>query len=139
MKTLLFISLVLFFGSCTLDVELKPLNSSAIFNDGNSKMWMVEHLWIKQRDYAHPDRNKKDIITFYASGRCAVQKLNTFGDERGDVVDYKVIDKKILILNGKGKVWKFKITKLSEDNIELTPMKGTSFKYIMNLVPITEP
>ncbi len=126
-------------SACTLDVELKPLNSSAIFNDGNSKVWLVDHLWIKERDYVHPDRNKKDIITFYASGRCSVQKLNTFGDERGDVVDYKVIDKKILILSGKGKVWKFKITKLTEDNIELTPMKGTSFKYIMNLVPITEP
>ena len=139
MKTLFILSTLFFVSSCTLDVELKPLNSSAIFNDGNSKMWLVEHLWIKQRDYANPDRNKKDIITFYASGRCAVQKINTFGDERGDVVDYKVIDKKFLILSGKGKVWKFKVTKLSEGNIELTPMKGTSFKYIMNLVPITEP
>ena len=139
MKILSFFLFLYFITSCTLDVELKPLNSSAIFNDGNSKMWLVEHLWIKERDYAHPNRNKKDIITFYASGRCAVQKINTFGNEKGDVVDYKVIDKKIVILSGKGKVWKFKITKLSEENIELTPMKGTSFKYIMNLVPITEP
>lgn len=139
MKTLFILITLLFVSSCTLDVELKPLNSSAIFNDGNSKMWLVDNLWIKQRDYANPDRNKKDIITFYASGRCAVQKINTFGDEKGDVVDYKVIDKKILILSGKGKVWKFKITKLSEDNIELYPMKGTTFKYVMNLVPITEP
>ena len=68
-----------------------------------------------------------------------MQKLNTFGIEKGDIVDYKVIDKKILILTGKGKVWKFKVTKLSEDNIELTPMKGTHFKYVMDLVPITEP
>ena len=139
MKTLSLFLILYIISSCTLDVELKPLNSTAIFNDGNSKMWLVEHLWIKQRDYANPDRNKKDIITFYASGRCAVQKINTFGNEKGDVVDYKVIDKKIVILSGKGKVWKFKITKLSEGNIELTPMKGTSFKYIMNLVPITEP
>ena len=139
MKILSFFLFLYFITSCTLDVELKPLNSSAIFNDGNSKMWLVEHLWIKERDYAHPNRNKKDIITFYVSGRCAVQKINTFGNEKGDVVDYKVIDKKIVILSGKGKVWKFKITKLSEENIELTPMKGTSFKYIMNLVPITEP
>jgi hypothetical protein len=139
MKILSFFLFLYFITSCTLDVELKPLNSSAIFNDGNSKMWLVEHLWIKERDYAHPNRNKKDIITFYASGRCAVQKINTFGNEKGDVVDYKVIDKKIVILSGKGKVWKFKVTKLSEENIELTPMKGTSFKYIMNLVPITEP
>jgi hypothetical protein len=139
MKTRILVCVVLLLGGCTLDVELKPLNSSAIFNDGNSKMWLVEHLWIKQKDYAHPDRNKKDIITFYASGRCSVQKLNTFGDERGDVVDYQVINKHILILKGKGKVWQFVITKLSEDNIELTPMKGTAFKYVMNLVPITEP
>ena len=139
MKTLIILTTLLLVSSCTLDAELKPLNSTAIFNDGNSKMWLVDHLWRKQRDYANPDRNKKDIITFYASGRCAVQKINSFGDERGDVVDYKVIDKKFLILSGKGKVWKFKVTKLSEGNIELTPMKGTSFKYIMNLVPITEP
>jgi hypothetical protein len=111
MKILSFFLFLYFITSCTLDVELKPLNSTAIFNDGNSKMWLVDHLWIKQRDYANPDRNKKDIITFYASGRCAVQKINTFGNEKGDVVDYKVIDKKIVILSGKGKVWKFKITK----------------------------
>lgn len=139
MKILFVFLLLYFITSCTLDVELKPLNSSAVFNDGNSKMWLVEHLWIKERDYAHPNWNKKDIITFYVSGRCSVQKLNTFGDEKGDVVDYQVIDKKFLILTGKGKVWKFKITKLSEDNIELTPIKGTSFKYVMHLVPITEP
>ena len=139
MKTLIILTTLLLVSSCTLDVELKPLNSTAIFNDGNSKMWLVDHLWRKQRDYANPDRNKKDIITFFESGRCSVQKLNTFGTEKGDIVDYKVIDKKILILTGKGKVWKFKITKLSEDNIELTPMKGTHFKYVMDLVPITEP
>jgi hypothetical protein len=139
MKTLCLYLTLFIISSCTLDVELKPLNSTAIFNDGNSKMWLVNHLWRKQRDYANPDRNKKDIITFFESGRCSVQKLNTFGIEKGDIVDYKVIDKKILILTGKGKVWKFKITKLSEDNIELTPMKGTHFKYVMDLVPITEP
>ena len=139
MKTLCLYLTLFIISSCTLDVELKPLNSTAIFNDGNSKMWLVNHLWRKQRDYANPDRNKKDIITFFESGRCSVQKLNTFGIEKGDIVDYKVIDKKILILTGKGKVWKFKVTKLSEDNIELTPMKGTHFKYVMDLVPITEP
>jgi len=139
MKTLCLYLTLFIISSCTLDVELKPLNSTAIFNDGNSKMWLVNHLWRKQRDYANPDRNKKDIITFFESGRCSVQKLNTFGIEKGDIVDYKVIDKKSLILTGKGKVWKFKITKLSEDNIELTPMKGTHFKYVMDLVPITEP
>ena len=139
MKTLCLYLTLFIISSCTLDVELKPLNSTAIFNDGNSKMWLVDHLWSKQRDYANPDRDKKDIITFFESGRCSVQKLNTFGIEKGDIVDYKVIDKKILILTGKGKVWKFKITKLSEDNIELTPMKGTHFKYVMDLVPITEP
>ena len=91
---ILFVFLSLYFiTSCTLDVELKPLNSSAVFNDGNSKMWLVEHLWIKERDYAHPNRNKKDIIVFYESGRCSVQKLNTFGIEKGDIVDYKVVDK----------------------------------------------
>ena len=139
MKTLCLYLTLFIISSCTLDVELKPLNSTAIFNDGNSKMWLVDHLWSKQRDYANPDRDKKDIITFFESGRCSVQKLNTFGIEKGDIVDYKVIDKKILILTGKGKVWKFKVTKLSEDNIELTPMKGTHFKYVMDLVPITEP
>ncbi len=139
MKTLCLFFILYVISSCTLDVELKPLNSTAIFNDGNSKMWLVDHLWIKQRDFAHPSRNKKDIITFFESGRCSVQKINTFGIEKGDIVDYKVIDKKTLILTGKGKVWKFKITKLSEDNIELTPMKGTNFKYVMDLVPITEP
>jgi hypothetical protein len=139
MKPLCFLLCLYIISSCTLDVELKPLNSCAIFNDGNSKMWLVDHLWIKQRDYSNPMRNKKDIIVFFESGRCSVQKLNTFGIEKGDIVDYKVIDKKILILSGKGKVWKFKITKLTQENIELTPMKGTSFKYVMNLVPITEP
>ena len=102
-------------------------------------MWLVDHLWMKQRDYANPDRNKKDIITFYATGRCSVQKLNTFGDEKGDVVDFKVLNKKMLLLSGKGKIWKFKITKLTEDKIELTPMKGTKFKYVMNLIPVPEP
>lgn len=139
MKTCLFLLFFFILTACTLDVELKPLNSSAAFNDGNSKMWLVDHLWVKQRDYANPDRNKKDIITFYDSGRCVVQKLNTFGDEKGDVVDYQVIGKRILILRGKGKVWKFKITKLTEDMIELKPVKGSSFKYEMNLIPVTEP
>jgi len=139
MKTLFSLALLIIISSCTLDVELKPLNSSAVFDDGNSKMWLVDHLWVKQRDYANPERNQKDIITFYASGRCAVQKLHTFGDEKGDVVDFKVIGKKQLVLSGKGKVWKFKITKLTEDEIELTPMKGTNFKYVMHLVPVTEP
>ena len=139
MKIVLFFFLLISISACTLDVELKPLNSSAIFDDGNSKMWLVEHLWLKQRDYTNPDRNKKDIITFFASGKCAVQKINTFGNEKGDVVNFQVIGKKKLILTGKGKVWKFRITQLTENNIELRPLKGTQFKYIMNLVPITEP
>jgi len=125
--------------SCVPDSQFTAVDPYYVFHDDNSKMWQVNHLYKDGKDYAPVSRKYKEIITFYKSGNCYIQRMYTFGDERGKKASFTV--------NGENKSvsfffspenWEFKWSLLSEDKIILEPQENTT-PYRMELIPVTEP
>ncbi len=134
--------LILLFSSCTWDVETKPIYGNGALSDGNSKVWLVDHLFKKGLDFQQPDYFERDLIIFYASGFCRILKWKDFGKKKGDVFYYRLIrtqnqDPKLILLRDHRK-WEFVFNVFSNDKMILEPVNGTKFQYIMTIIPLPE-
>ena len=130
------------FSSCSWDVETKPIFGNGSLSDGNSKVWLVDHLFKNGLDYQQPEFYERDLIVFYSSNKCRILKWKDFGKSKGDVFFYLLIRKKDKLprLNlWKGnKKWEFNFTTFSNEKMILEPIEGTNFKYTMSLIPLPE-
>ena len=139
-------SLLLFsfflFTFCTYDVDLKPVDQSRLLNDGNSKFWIVDCLYKGRINHADPNLKNKDLIVFFVSGNCIIQKVNKFAQNRGDIYSYALIldefGNRKIVLKRKNKKWEFRLNIISSEKIRLTPLSKKNFEYDMVLIPFPE-
>ena len=111
-------------------------------SDGNSKVWLVDHLFKNGLDYQQPDYRERDLIIFYVNNKCRILKWKDFGNSKGDDFSYHLIKNDIelpkLILYRGQKKWEFLFTTFSNEKMILKPINGTMFKYEMSLIPLPE-
>ena len=144
MRFIFHFNVIIFFlvSSCSWDVETKPVNGNGALSDGNSKVWLVDHLFRNGLDYQQPEYKERDIIIFYVTGKCRILKWKDFGDTKGDQFYYQLVKGKSdlprLILYKEKKKWEFLFTTFSNEKMNLKPINGTKFKYEMNLIPLPE-
>ncbi len=144
MRLVSFFNLIIFFfvTSCSWDVETKPIYGNGVLSDGNSKVWLVDHLFKNGLDFQQPEYFERDLMIFYANSRCRILKWKDFGKLRGDVYFYRLIREENqlpkLILTKNKKKWEFVFTIFSNDKMNLEPVKGTKFKYSMSIIPLPE-
>jgi len=130
------------FSSCSWDVETKPIFGNSALSDGNSKVWLVDHLFKNGLDFQQPEVFERDLIIFFSTNKCRILKWKDFGKSKGDVFFYQLIRKKDKLPSlklWKGfKKWEFNLTTFSNEKMVLEPEKGTNFKYTMSLIPLPE-
>lgn len=139
MKIIYFFLLLCFLASCANSLDLKPVPLDPLFNDMNSKVWVIDQVITGGKNYAPNQKLDKDIIVFYVSGKCLFQPMKTLGHFVGKQGRYSVNteDKKITI-NFEKEIWDFEIAHLSEDTLILDPSKYSDLNYQMVLVPFPE-
>lgn len=133
---------VLILCSCSIGVTTTPIDKHFILDDNSSKIWLVNKLVKNNVDYSNKEIGKKDIIVFFATGRCMIQKMNTFGDTIGDKFNYYLrmsTEPPTLELIKEKKSWLFTVHTITDDKIILLPQKGVKFPYEMELIPLPEP
>lgn len=134
--------LFFFVASCSWDVETIPISGNGALSDGNSKVWLVDHLFKNGLDYQQPDYRERDLIIFYVNNKCRILKWKDFGNSKGDDFSYHLIKNDIelpkLILYRGQKKWEFLFTTFSNEKMILKPINGTMFKYEMSLIPLPE-
>ena len=131
-----------FFTACSVGVTTTPIDKHFILDDNSSKIWLVNKLVKNHVDYSNSELGKKDIVIFFATGRCMIQKMNTFGDTIGDKFNYYLrmsAQPKTLELTKEKKKWLFTVRSITDDKIVLLPQKGVKFPYEMELIPLPEP
>jgi len=131
-----------FFSACSVGVTTTPIDKHFILDDNSSKIWLVNKLVKNHVDYSNSELGKKDIVIFFATGRCMIQKMNTFGDTIGDKFNYYLrmsTHPKTLELTKEKKKWLFTVRSITDDKIILLPQKGVKFPYEMELIPLPEP
>ncbi len=132
---------VLLISGCTYDVDLKPIDNRLLFHDGNSKVWLIES-GIKSKGYSNVDFHQKEMIIFYQSGKCYIQKVSEFTITKPRVFDFERIDdekgKHYLLLVNKHKRVKYEIMKMTNDCITLIEKNKSGEDYIFELLPFPE-
>ena len=131
-----------FFTACSVGVTTTPIDKHFILDDNSSKIWLVNKLVKNHVDYSNSELGKKDIVIFFATGRCMIQKMNTFGDTIGDKFNYYLrmsTQPNTLELTKEKKKWLFTVRSITDDKIVLLPQKGVKFPYEMELIPLPEP
>jgi len=126
-------------SACSNAVELEPIPLGPLFHDSNSKIWMIDQVIVDNRNFAPKINLQKDVLVFYANGKCMFQPMRTLGDFVGKKGEYTVYsDEKSLTLYFEKEKWDFKITTLTPDKIILEPTKASDLNYKMVLVPFPE-
>lgn len=137
-----YFSLLFIFSSCSWDVETRPVFGNSALSDGNSKVWLVDHLFKNGLDFQQPEIYERDLIVFYSTNKCRILKWKDFAKSKGDIFYYQLIrgENKLPKLNlwkGKKK-WVFNFTTFSNEKMVLEPTEGTNFKYTMSIIPLPE-
>lgn len=137
-----YFSLLFICSSCSWDVETRPIFGNSALSDGNSKVWLVDHLFKNGLDFQQPEIYERDLIVFYSTNKCRILKWKDFAKSKGDIFYYQLIrgENKLPRLNlwkGKKK-WEFNFTTFSNEKMVLEPIEGTNFKYTMSLIPLPE-
>lgn len=135
-----FILVSLIFFRCTYDVDLKPVDNTLLFTDGNSKVWLIES-GVKSRGISNVDFHQKEMIIFYVSGKCYIQKVSEFTITKPRIFDFtrkEIQGKEYLFLSNKHKKVKYEITKMTNDVINLTEKNRSEDDHIFELTPFPE-
>ncbi|MFN5444546.1 MAG: hypothetical protein ACK48V_09990 [Crocinitomicaceae bacterium] len=137
-----YFSLLFICSSCSWDVETRPVFGNSALSDGNSKVWLVDHLFKNGLDFQQPEIYERDLIVFYSTNKCRILKWKDFAKSKGDIFYYQLIrgENKLPKLNlwkGKKK-WAFNFTTFSNEKMVLEPIEGTNFKYTMSIIPLPE-
>ena len=126
-------------SACSMGVDLKHVNLSPLFNDGNSKIWMLDKVLVEDRNFAPKEYKDKDILIFYANGNCSFQPLISLGSSIGKKGEYTIYsDEKTVTMYFEKEKWDFTISNIQNDKIVLKPTKDSELKYSLVLIPLPE-
>ena len=137
-----FLYLILFIGvlsSCSRGVELRPISLAPLFNDSNSKIWIISEVNSGNKNFAPRINVEKDVVIFYQNGKCVFQPMNTIGDLEGKRGEYSLYpDENLISLFFAQEKWEFNIKVQSENKIILSPTLKSDIKYQLVLIPFPE-
>lgn len=133
------ISAGLILCSCSTEYPLEPLPIAPLLHGGNSKVWMVDKIFQKKRNFAPLVNMHKDVVVFYENGNCMVQPMSTIGHVVGKKGAFKAYaNDSSLTVYFKNERWDFKLKIPHADTIVLVPTKQSDLNYTMTLVPFPE-
>ena len=137
-----FLYLILFIGvlsSCSRGVELRPISLAPLFNDSNSKIWIISEVNSGNKNFAPRINVEKDVVIFYQNGKCVFQPMNTIGDLEGKRGEYSLYpDENLISLFFAQEKWEFNIKVQSENKIILNPTSKSDIKYQLVLIQFQE-
>ena len=137
-----YLYLILFIGvlsGCSEGVELRPISLAPLFNDSNSKIWIINEVNSGNKNLAPKINVEKDVVIFYESGKCILQPMNTIGDLEGKRGEYSLYpDENLISLFFAQEKWEFNINVQSENKIILSPTSNSDIKYQLVLIPFPE-
>ncbi len=136
MRISLIICLCMLTFAC--DTRLKKIDDAIYLHDNSSKVWLIDKLLEKGRDYTPVQFEYRELIIFHDNHHAYFYKLNEFGKERGKKLLFTVDrEKNEFLFEGKNIYYNFEIVHFSRKKIVLKPLNKT-YRFTMVLVPFPE-
>lgn len=133
----LFILLLVTAGACTRGIDLKNVDYSALLNDSNSKVWIIEEMISNGVDISGVNTYSKDLIIFHESRDINIIPMKALGDaapKRGKY-DLNSIKNQITFDMEGGESWKMKFEYVTEDSILIVPRSKGSADFSFKIKP----
>lgn len=126
-------------SSCTAGMDLKEVEYDYLINDGNSKVWMIDQMIVRNSNIAAQFDSEKELLIFYESGKFQYIPVKQLGHNNGRVGKYVLFsEEKELKLYFKKKLWHFEMKEITEESIYLVPTKNSDEQFTLKLVPLKE-
>ncbi len=132
------ISLILL-TACTSNYPLKSVDYNDLLTGGNSKVWVINKMVVKNVNVAQHDLVNKEVFIFHESGVVDYLPLKAIGEkspQKGRF--YLDSDKRTLSLTFEHKTWRFKLSVLEEHKIVMRPLKKGKAPFTAELIPLPE-
>lgn len=130
---------VLIFVSCTTGYEADNFRYDYLFNDGNSKVWLIDEHYIDGKNIIPANTRDRQVMIFHSTGTVKIGKVKNISTPSMQIGHYYVnSDKKILEIKLDRKNWILEMTAISEDSISLKASSRSDIKEDLKLIPFPE-
>ncbi len=137
-KGAIFFFLVL--TSCVETVSLSPVDYHFLFNDANSKVWIVNKVELDGENVAPFNDLDKDLMVFHNSNVIDIVPLKDIMKTvpRKGAYSLNSEERTLFIeFRDKGK-WSFDLSYITEDSILMIPNSQSELHYSVQLMPFPE-
>ena len=126
--------------SCSTGITLDSVDYGSLFDDSNSKVWLVSKQIVDNADISPIQTYDKDIMVFHKSGvvdYIALKDITRKKPRKGQyVLDSQNRTMKIEFENGK--IWDLDLSYITEDSILMEPTKKSDLNIAVQLKPLPE-
>jgi hypothetical protein len=126
--------------SCSTGITLDSVDYGSLFDDSNSKVWLVSKQIVDNADISPIQTYDKDIMVFHKGGvvdYIALKDITRKKPRKGQyVLDSQNRTMKIEFENGR--IWDLDLSYITEDSILMEPTKNSDLNIAVQLKPLPE-
>lgn len=137
-RKLLYLLPFIFIG-CTSGVTMKSVRYDDLFNDSNSKVWLVNEYVVNDVNIASSALYSKDILIFFDNGMVnliSMKGLGVTSPERGNY--YLDSEDRNMVIEFDETSWNMNLDYLTEDSVMFVTTKDSDKQFTMQIIPLTE-
>lgn len=140
MKSVAIIAGLSLLTSCVESINLNSVDYDSLFNDANSKVWMVDQVLQDGENVAATINLQKDLIIFHRSHVVNIVPLADIyksSPKRGSY--YLDSDERTMSMEFLDKsTWNFELGYLTEDSVLLVPKEDSHLQFSLKIKPFPE-
>ena len=124
------------FSSCTSSIKLDSVDYETLFNDGNSKVWLINKVVYNDAVISPLKTKDKDILTFFEDGTCQQISLKEIGRMPPETALYYLNSRgRDILLIFDNYTAEYDLDYITEDSLLLVPTKDSEVQATLQLTP----
>ncbi len=118
---------------------MNSVDYSTLFNDGNSKAWLVNKVIYDNSIISPLENYEKNVMIFYSSRRCDLIAMKNIAREAPQKANYYLNSRMHkLTIEFSDFEMDFHLSYITEDSILMTPTHDSDYVYSIQLIPFPE-
>lgn len=135
MKKWLFVGLLAV--GCNSDHGMKTVSYDGLFNDENSKVWLVDQSILGGANVGAFETSDKDVLIFHKTGEVQYTPLKKISAGNIPTGKYTLdSENRVLSLYFKDEIWTYDLAYIEEDSILLVPSENADTRYSLKIIPL---
>ena len=122
--------------SCTSGISLDSVDYETLFNDDNTKVWLVNKVYLKNAVISPSKNYEKNLMIFYKGGDCEFIPMKDITRKSPQRAKYFLNSRmKKISIKFEEYTMMFTLPYLTEDSILMEPIKESDYEFGLQLIP----